>query len=896
MTAADPWGKLDRKAPDRATAPRLSLVAHCIDVAAVMQALLALPTVVARLCALAGRPLTPLDRTRLVALAFLHDIGKAGSGFQSRGMDPALADAWRRRTRASRDQTGHVLVTAPLFGTEPAFEAARTALGVDAVFAWGGDSRSGQSQIADLWLAAISHHGEPVTQTTMDRHDLQSGASWRMPVGGYSPLDGLAQLGTAARTLFAAAFDREPMARVAPALVHAYAGLVSLADWIGSNSDDDFFPYRLGELQTTGRWRVACKRAGEVLRRMHVDVEPAREDLRRRDPRFEQVFGFEAHDTQRQAAAWSPADSGRVAVLEAETGSGKTEAALWRFKTLLEAGEVDSLCFLLPTRVAATGIYGRVQRFIDRLFPDPALRPPVVLAVPGYLRANGDEGRRALAGFEVLWPDRQGGKDRALYWAAENSKRYFAASAAAATIDQFLLSALQVRHAHLRGSLALRSLVVVDEVHASDVYMTTLLLAALERHAAAGGHALLMSATLTGELRERLLQAGAPKSPGPRRADPALASPTAPYPAFSTRAGVRRCDGAGRDKQVHIECRPAMRDADQVAAIAAADAAHGARVLVLRNTVRQAVATQQALERRLGADHPALFRLGRVAALHHGRYAFEDRQLLDASVEAMFGTAAIGSREPRVLVGTQTLEISVDCDSDVMLTDLAPIDVLLQRLGRLHRHADRDPHRPDAARRPRLVVLVPPERDLAPLIGARSRGMGIGPRSAYENLLSIEATWRLLEARSGEWRIPHDNRELVEAGAGTAALQALAETLGGEWPAHAAAMAGQRSARAAAALPVRLQWDQAWSRAGWSELGEEVRTRLGLDGVDIELPQPWRTPLGGTIRRLTVPAWMLRGSGPFELTGCDDLGDRLRLSVGDVDLVYGRLGLAHADA
>src|SRR5690606_3519381 len=117
----------------------------------------------------------------------------------------------------------------------------------------------------------------------------------------------------------------------------------------------------------------------------------------------------------------------------------------------------------------------------------------------------------------------------------------------------------------------------------------------------------------------------------------------------------------------------------------ALDAARaGARVLVIRNTVGDAVATRQALA-QLAPDAPEPFRLGGVGTLHHGRFAREDRRRLDTAVEA-----ALGKDAPRagglVLIGTQTLEISLDLDADLLITDLCPIDVLLQRIGRLHRH------------------------------------------------------------------------------------------------------------------------------------------------------------------------------------------------------------------
>lgn len=893
-----PWGKLDRHVADRSLAPRLSLVAHCIDVAAVMAALLALPTLRARLATLAGRPLTALDSHRLVALAFLHDVGKAGAGFQSRGLgDDERAD-WLRCTKAARDESGDVQVVAPLFEDSADFDEHRQQLGVDAILSWGGDTPSGQGRLCELWLAAISHHGAPVTLRTLQQDAYgRRWPTWTQPVAGYEPIRGLAQLGQAVRTLFAEAFDAEPFAPFGPGLVHGYAGLMSLADWIGSNTDDAFFPY---ELPGHGmeRWPVARRRATEVLQRMHIDAEAARVDLRWRSPPFEQIFGVSPRDAQLQASAWSgERAAGRAVVLEAETGSGKTEAALWRFKTLFEAGEVDALCFLLPTRVAATGIYERLNRFVVALFPDPDLRPPTVLAVPGYLRANGDEGR-PLPGFDVLWPDVEQrphrSSQRPLYWAAENSKRYFAGCAVAGTIDQFLLSTLQVKHAHLRGSLALRALVVVDEVHASDAYMTTLLRAALDRHVRAGGHALLMSATLTGEARQRLLDAGQPRRPGGRSS--ILADPQAPYPAVSTRAGTRACAGTGRDKTIHIEVHPTLRDPMAVATCVAAEVARGARVLVLRNTVRQAVATQQALEALLGPEDPALFRVENVSCLHHGRYAFEDRRLLDAEVERLFGKAAVGSRDARALVGTQTLEISIDCDSDVMITDIAPIDVLLQRLGRLHRHQARDGCRPASASQPRVIVLTPPSRDLGPLLAASaSRGLGIGARSAYDNLLAIEACLQLLEA-DRRWQVPRDNRRLVEAGASLQAWSDIADRLGPDWQAHFAAVCGKGSARAAQALPLLVHWHLAWGEGGWSELGDEARTRLGLDSVDLDLQQPWTTPLGVCIERISVPAWMLGGGVSAALskqceTTADDGSRLLQLTVGETRLSYGRLGL-----
>ena len=897
--ASEPWGKLQRPPPGQlqsiplCQAPRLTLVAHCIDVAAVVAALLELPTWRARLEALAKRPLTEVDIARLVALAFLHDVGKAGAGFYSKALSDEVALAWRRRSGADRVAMGHVHVVGPLFEGDRTCVPFRAALSVDDVLAWGGEDMAGQLAVQTLWLASISHHGTPLTQGELK--STAGLASWTVPIDGYQPVQGLARLAAAVRQIRPQAFVLDaPALRANAALTHAFAGLVSLADWIGSNTDPAFFPYDLGGqgIQDERRWPVALERAREVLVAMRLNVEDVRADLRRRSPSFVEVFGRPPRAMQTLAGR---TDLGPLVVIEAETGSGKTEAALWRFKALFEAGEVDSLCFLLPTRVSATAIDERVQNFVEALFPDSRLRPNTVLAVPSYLRANGHDGK-ALPHFEVLWPDADPLK-RPLYWAAEHSKRYFAAGCATATIDQLLLSVLQTKHSHLRGTVLLRALVVVDEVHASDAYMTALLHAALERQVRAGGRALLMSATLTGEARARLVQAGVPVRDAARHRD-ALAVADAPYPCVSDSRQLLGCERAMPARRVRCQLLAAMRDPQAVAEIVATAVAEGARVLVLRNTVTQAVATQQAIEARLSSNHPALFRVGGAGgavAMHHGRYAFEDRCQLDREVEAAFGADAAKSRAARVLVGTQTLEISLDCDADLMITDIVPMDVLLQRLGRLHRHRERDLHRPASCAAPRVVVLTPPSRDLSLLLqpGA-TRGLGLGPRSAYENLLAIEATLRVLEntATYSELVIPDQNRALVEAGVDAGRLQALAESMGGDWPADFNRVYGKDCAEAAKASYVRVRWDRDWNEDSWSDLDEVVRTRLGLDAIDIELLQPWISPLGNSLTKLSVPQWLLPGVTEAPLvTAQHDEGHALRLEVAGRSLCYDRLGL-----
>ena len=314
-------------------------------------------------------------------------------------------------------------------------------------------------------------------------------------------------------------------------------------------------------------------------------------------------------------------------------------------------------------------------------------------------------------------------------WAAERLKRFLAAPVAVGTIDQALLGAVAVKHAQMRCFCLLRSLLVVDEVHASDTYMERLLVNLLEQHCNAGGEALLLSATLGGAARTRLLlgRGRKAKKATPRPDDAAAA----PYPALSWVEGERIVMAGkasrGTSKTVAVEPSLAIAKPEEVARLALDAAEGGAKVLVVRNTVRDAVATVRALH-GIAPDHPALFRLDGLATLHHGRFARPDRWRLDRAVEAALGKT--GAEHPLILVGTQTLEQSLDIDADLLIADLAPIDVLLQRIGRLHRHVRRRPAGFESAR---AFVLTPIDFDASLATVGRERISGPhGLGSVYE--------------------------------------------------------------------------------------------------------------------------------------------------------------------
>jgi len=720
-------------------------------------------------------------------------------------------------------------------------------------------------------------------------------AAW-VPGPWGDPFEAIASLCESTRRWFPAAYGAgASILPTTPAFQHGFAGLVMLADWLGS--DTSFFSY--SEEDETDRMPLARERATLAAKAIGLDVTGCRSALGRSIPSFAAISSFRPRPAQ-QATLDLPVDpQGSLTVLEAETGSGKTEAALARFMRLFHAGQVDGLYFALPTRTAATQLHGRVLEAVRLAFPDDE-RPPVVLAVPGYLRVDDREGRR-LPGFEVLWNDDGKARQRHRGWAAEHPKRYLAGAVVVGTIDQVLLSTLMVSHAHMRATCAVRHLLVIDEVHASDTYMVALLEAVLRFHLDAGGHAFLMSATLGASARARLLGTAGHKPVTP----PLEEAEREAYPLLCHVAkgqAPRRHEIAhrGPGKVVHPQVVTVAGNPEAVAAAALDAAQMGACVLVVRNLVRDCVATQQALETMATARNVRglLFTVGDVVAPHHSRYAREDRRRLDGAVELAFGKKRASS-VGRVLIATQTVEQSLDLDADLLLTDLCPMDVLLQRIGRLHRH---DRPRPAGFEQVRVCVLVPEDRSLGRYI--RRDHTVVGPHgygTVYADLRVLEATLRMCEGADG-FEIPQDNRSLVEGATHPEALRAIADELGEAWSRHGdLVLGGSLSMRRLAArycIDRKATFDGESVRFPSADEVGKLSTRLGEDDrlitFESRMPGPFREP----VDRLTLPHFLLRGAPSDPLASVavqQDPSGRLRFRYGDAEYVYDRLGLRPAD-
>ena len=584
-----------------------------------------------------------------------------------------------------------------------------------------------------------------------------------------------------------------------------------------------------------------------------------------------------------------------VVIIESETGSGKTEAALWRFAHMYEEGLVDGLYFALPTRAAASQLHRRVEQFVKRMFIG-SNTPLCVLAVPGYLRAGEAKGRH-LPDYQVWWEDDPDDATKKRRWAAEHVKRYLAAQIAVGTVDQAMMAALQVRHSHVRAASLARNLLVVDEVHASDPYMRVILEALLEAHVGGGGYALLMSATLGSVARRRWLFRPRRESQLPPIS--LLDAIDTGYPAISFRdpdgEAVLPSGENHQDKTVRIDALPAMHDFLSVAERALDAARAGAKVLLIRNTVPYAVQTHRAIEGAADpTDRELLFSCRGISTLHTGRFAAEDRKMLDEAVEAR-----LGKERPRgglVVVGTQTLEQSLDIDADLLITDLCPMDVLLQRIGRLHRHTRED--RPSSYASPTCIVLTPTGDDLSSLISSASRGSprnGLG--TVYPDLGILELTRRpvVKSTESGEpWKIPKMNRELVERTTHPEPLNALTKEHDA-WIEHRNEVDGAAIADNLTAKGAIVRRDKSFldPKVVFADFEERIRTRLGDEGIEVKFDPAPPSPFDHSVQipSLTIPAHLSRGLVPDETIEPVVINEGFEFGVGDRRFVYDRLGL-----
>lgn len=767
-------------------------------------------------------------------LAGTHDVGKASPAFacqvdvladrmRSSGfrMSPRLADDPDRR-RAGHALVGHWAVREWLTD-EAGFDFTRNAA---------------------QWASVVgSHHGVPPEESDLSfvddsPHFVGSGAwaatrQWLLhratvKVGGDEVVR---------------RFNGTELSLPALSLLTA---IVVVADWLASNPD--LFPlYPVSaegfrpDAAETARREEAAWTALNLPPRWLADRPGDDVDLlfRCRFGRADAV----ARPVQAVAvaAAWAQPEPGLL-IIEAPMGSGKTEAALLAAEVLAFRSGADGVFVALPTQATTDAMYGRVRAWLDTL-PSPGRRS--LALVHGKAHLNDDYAGLVRHGrFAAIGED--GTETVVAHWWLSGRKKSALASFVVGTIDQVLFGALKSRHVMLRHLALAGKVVVIDEVHAYDVYMSQYLHRVLHWLGAYGVPVVLLSATLPDGRRTELLasyQSG--------RGTPSTATRGNPgYPVVSG-SGLMPRPVPVAEPRTEVVLDHLDDGLDTLVSYLRTHLADGGCAVVVRNTVGRVQETAQRLSAEFGAE---------ALTVAHSRFLACDRVRIDTGLVRRFGPPESRPDRPgrHIVVASQVVEQSLDVDFDLMVTDLAPADLVLQRLGRLHRHERARPRGMVAAR---CALVGVQDWSAVPVVAVG------GSRRVYgEHLLLRSAA---LFAPRDRVCLPDDIAPLVQ--------QAYGDTSLGP-PGWQNAMA---AAASIAAIEAQCRVERAgefllgeaqaagtlvgWLRAGVGDVHEDgpkgsAQVRDGAESLEVLVVQ--RDTGGG----LLIPGWVPGGGAQIPLT------------------------------
>ncbi|MFK4705593.1 CRISPR-associated endonuclease/helicase Cas3 [Roseateles asaccharophilus] len=632
------------------------LLTHMIDVAAVAEAMLMREPAASR--QLAAKKLGLPERVAVrwvAALAGLHDFGKAISGFQAKWQSGRLADEaagllFNARRALNFDK--HSLATAALLS--PLLEKVTGA----SVF-W----------CQHVVGAVSAHHGFHFTTAEVeDGVPVGEGPEWK-----------------AARSLMLEAFWATLAPQEVPEslecdlpIVNWLAGLTSAADWIASNPR--WFPLgERGHENLQDYHRHAIELANQALPNLGWhEWRPLLPDAESLDVLLPRIMGLDGAIPRALQVEGDlllrDACGPTLLLVEAPMGEGKTELAFLAHLRLQAANQHRGLFVAMPTQATGNALFKRAKTFLSDFSQGPldlqlvhggaAMSEDLAaMREVGELQSVGDEA------FETL---------SANAWFGQRS-RPLLSPYGVGTVDQALYAVLNVKHHFVRLWGLSNRVVVLDEIHAYDAYTSRLIVVLLRWLKALDCSVILMSATLPRARSQELLRAwGADGLP-----------PDLPYPRLflADNHGVKSAGVEARDLPT-IQLRGIDGELESLAQTALDLVSQGGCGALIVNTVGRAQALYRMLKQRLAALEGSVDLL-----LFHSRFPADERQQLEVRVRELFGKDDDTRPGRALLVATQVAEQSLDIDFDFMLSDLAPVDLLLQRAGRLHRHdrTDRSP-------------------------------------------------------------------------------------------------------------------------------------------------------------------------------------------------------------
>lgn len=782
------WAK---SATDEAGGMHSSLVTHLLDTADVAD-LLWDRWMSARMRASLALGITGASEDDEIArriirfLALIHDIGKATPAFQCKV--PDLAEAVRE---------------CGLAVPAKAYKALPHAVMGEAIFEEWACARGWKERPdAQTYGCVIgSHHGAAPNLSDIKRAKLNIDPEYEMGDELWRGVQSDLLDWAWSQCIPVSLEDRLTLTPLSQPAAMLVTGLIIMADWIASNQK--LFPPDGGSPRAVRRDDRALV-AWDALElpsctMPHVYAHDDGELFRLSFPGL--PAGAKPYPLQQEVMriARDARDAGLV-IIEEQTGSGKTEAALLFAEAVGAERKLGGVAFFQPTMATSNAAFGRIMPWLSHLekVAGDDHKASVSLAhskaaLNGAYREISGWGSRAARGVN----DAEAPSLVAPQW-LEGSKKRLLASYVVATVDQLLMAALKAKHVQLRHLGLADKVVIIDEVHAYDAYMNVYLDRVLEWLGSYGVPVVLLSATLPSQRREALI-----KAYRGRRHKSKLAQTTTPCPDDPDRTfplvSVYR-DGKidqlellvckGSNRELAIDVKILEEGQEPLLNLLRKKIGNEGCACVICNTVHRAQETYDLLSEELDAN----------VMLAHSRFLACDRAERDAELLRLLGPDRTQRPRSLVVVGTQVVEQSLDIDFDLMVSDVAPIDLLVQRAGRLHRHNVPPTTRSTPLRKPQLYVRgIEKWAEGVPVF---SRGI----TAVYEEYLLL-ATLSALGLKEGgasvSLSIPSEVPALVEH-VYDDAPEAL-ETFPAEWR--------ERAAKARSTLNARREKKQGSARA-----------------------------------------------------------------------------------
>ena len=639
-------------------------------------------------------------RASFVFLAGVHDAGKVSPQFACQRQDLAQLIrseglvVMRKADYAERAFLPHGLVSQFALQEE--------------IAAGGGDgSRALQ------WAILVGvHHGRypdaGAVYVARQQYRTQEGSREDDPRWGQARSEILRWM--AARSGFPLIVPGTALPELPIAVASAYASALVIADWLASN--EDYFPLRprpvdeAGKLSIEGYTELTADqqrdRVGRAWKRaafpspLRIPATHTGEAADFYRHRYGWPASYRPTEAQRAAVEIATREDPDLMIVEAPPGSGKTELAFAAAEVLMRARGLQGVFVALPTQATTNAMFERVTAWLTSILGDEPQKLGIQLA-HGKNSLNESFAKlfeRGKSPLEVHDDEEDLGL-HASRWMGQRWRSTLS-PVVVGTIDQVLLAALKSRHVLVRHLGLMGKVVVIDEVHAADEYMETYLEAALTWLGMYGIPVVLLSATLPPARRLALLNAYR-RGRGSSGVSAESVDGMIGYPAISTvsSTGVRVHEIAGEAEVPKRIIPTSIGSPQELAELLDRELADGGCAVVIRNTVREAQETYEAVKSVFGREQVTLL---------HSRFLAAERAARDRRMLELFGKDSQQRPVRHVVVATQVIEQSLDVDFDLMLTDPAPMDLVLQRIGRLHRH-ERD-GRPSGLHDARCLVIV----------------------------------------------------------------------------------------------------------------------------------------------------------------------------------------------